>query len=326
MTASYGKPQDISLNRGETTAHNGATWHIACSADPVANRRIIGSFAICAMLALFPLEVSAEGASGETASLWRDEWPQFSALEGFLTSGAVLGMVIFSVADPQHEPRWVGGNGFDDGPRKALRLPTKSGRTTAGHVSDVNYYTFPLIPVVIDSFIVSLLVRGDEKASLNLFLVTGEALAYSGLLSYVSNLVGRERPAVTACIAANGGDESGCDLSSRADSFYSGHTAMAAASAGATCAHHTFMPLWGHPLADASACFLGSGAMVATGVGRLMADRHYLSDVLVGSAVGFGVGYMVPTLLHYHVPIASKLTISPAGANGSTGLTVMGQF
>lgn len=294
----------------------------------MANERFPALLAICAWLACAPLELHAQPASSsETPSLWRDEWPQFSALEGFFTSGAVLGMIIFSVADPQHEPRWVGGNAFDDGPRKALRLPTESARTTAGHVSDVNYYTFPLIPVVIDSFVVSLLVRGDEKASLNLFLVTGEALAYSGLLSYVSNVAGaRERPAVTQCIADHGGSTEDCDLSSRADGFYSGHTAMAAASAGAVCAHHTFMPLWGHPVADGFACGLGSGAMVATGVARVMADRHYLSDVLVGGAVGFSVGYLVPTLLHYHVPVASKLTISPVGAEGSTGLTVIGQF
>ena len=30
-----------------------------------------------------------------------------------------------------------------------------------------------------------------------------------------------------------------------------------------------------------------------------MGDRHHATDVIVGSLVGFGIGYGVPTLLHY---------------------------
>jgi membrane-associated phospholipid phosphatase len=30
-----------------------------------------------------------------------------------------------------------------------------------------------------------------------------------------------------------------------------------------------------------------------------LADRHYATDVIAGFAIGFGVGYAVPTLLHY---------------------------
>jgi membrane-associated phospholipid phosphatase len=59
------------------------------------------------------------------------------------------------------------------------------------------------------------------------------------------------------------------------------------------------MPLWGHPIADASACGLAVSAAIFTGGSRLVADRHYASDVLLGLGIGLGVGYAVPVLLHY---------------------------
>ncbi len=283
-----------------------------------------------AIAALLVMALAGRAAAAEpagapaAASLWRDEWPEFSALEGFFTTGAVLGMVVFTLAGPTSEPRWTGGNAFDDPPRAALRLDSARARREAGVAGDVTYFMFPVVPVVIDSFIVSLLVRGDEKAALNLFLVSGEALAYTGLLSFVSNAAfARERPAVGACLAAQGGAEAGCDLSSRTESFFSGHTAMASASAGVVCANHSFLPLWGHPAADGVACGFASLTAVVTGVTRVMADRHYLSDVLVGSAVGFGVGFAVPTLLHYRAPFGSSVVVVRGDA---TGMNLAGAF
>ncbi len=248
------------------------------------------------------------------ASMWRPEWPQFSALEGFFTSGAVLGMVLFEIAGPLDEPRWSGGILFDDDVRDAIRASDESSRRAAGQAGDVIYYTFPVIPVVVDSLILSLIVRRDEKAALNLFLVSGEAMAYSGLLSFIANAAAaRQRP--------------DADTLGATDGFYSGHTAMASASAGAVCANHAFMPLWGHPAADATACALASSAAATTAITRLVADRHYFTDVFVGSALGFGVGFAVPTLLHYRVPQSSVVVTAAPGAPGTdAGLSVSGSF
>ena len=35
---------------------------------------------------------------------------------------------------------------------------------------------------------------------------------------------------------------------------------------------------------------------------RIMADRHYTTDVIVGSIGGFTGGFLLPTLLHYGYP------------------------
>jgi membrane-associated phospholipid phosphatase len=36
-----------------------------------------------------------------------------------------------------------------------------------------------------------------------------------------------------------------------------------------------------------------------TSVLRVVADKHYTSDVLIGAVLGFGFGFGLPMLLHY---------------------------
>jgi membrane-associated phospholipid phosphatase len=77
-------------------------------------------------------------------------------------------------------------------------------------------------------------------------------------------------------------------------SFFSGHTTLAfsmAVSAGtvASMRNYELAPaIWG----------VGLTSAVATGYFRIAADKHYLSDVLVGAAVGSLFGAAVPLLLH----------------------------
>ncbi|NUO54564.1 MAG: phosphatase PAP2 family protein [Polyangiaceae bacterium] len=283
---------------------------------------------MCFLAAILGLSPHVAFAQEEDGSLWRDEWPQFRAIEGFFTTGALLGMLVFMRAGTATEPRWSGGILFDDAARDALRLHTPQARRTAQKVGDVTYFMFPVIPIGVDVLISSLAVRQDTKAALNLTLVSGEAFAYSGFLSFVVNWASaRERPEVTGCRESNGGDVSKCNLLSRTESFYSGHTAMAATSAGVVCANHAYMPLWGHPAADAFACALASATAATTGMTRVLGDRHYMSDVILGSVMGFGIGYSVPTLLHYRVPgSVQDMRVVPGVEGSDFGLTVTGQF
>ncbi len=260
--------------------------------------------------------------------MWRDEWPQFRAIEGFFTTGALLGMFVFVRTDAVKEVRWSGGILFDDAARDGMRLDSSKGRRVAQEVGDATYYAFPIIPIGIDVLVSSLAVRQDTKAALNLTLTTGEAFAYSGFLSFVANWASaRERPDVTECRKSGKEDHPSCQLGSKTESFYSGHTAMAATSAGVVCANHAYMPLWGHPAADAFACALASGAAATTGVTRIMADRHYMTDVIFGTVVGFGIGYSIPTLLHYRVPGSSpEIRITSALGGADAGIGVSGRF
>lgn len=247
-----------------------------------------------------PAESPAAGAApGKDAqrSLWREQWPEFSWLEGIVTLAAGAGTAALALAPAATDPRWTGGILFDDGVRDALRADDEATRRTFATLGDVPYYAAPVLPFLVDSLVVSLLVRRDPKTAGNLALVNLEAFSYTGLLTFSAlRGVARERPDSTECRRA-AADPSEC--SSDTESFWSGHTAIAATSAGLSCANHLAMPLWGHPIADASACGIAVLGALVTGSSRLVADRHYATDVILGSGIGFGIGFAVPTLLHY---------------------------
>jgi membrane-associated phospholipid phosphatase len=116
----------------------------------------------------------------------------------------------------------------------------------------------------------------------------------------------RERPNSTECRREHP-DERGCRVNTEA--FWSGHTSIAAASAGIVCASHGYLPLWKYRALDAAACIVTTAGALGTGLSRVLSDRHYASDVIAGTAVGFGIGYAVPVLLHYSRN-ASDLAIS----------------
>jgi membrane-associated phospholipid phosphatase len=73
-----------------------------------------------------------------------------------------------------------------------------------------------------------------------------------------------------------------------------------------------------------------TAATAATGVTRIVADRHYASDVVVGAAIGFAGGYGLPWLLHYRTagegagPEARRVVFVPFGGAGSVGIGVAG--
>jgi membrane-associated phospholipid phosphatase len=87
------------------------------------------------------------------------------------------------------------------------------------------------------------------------------------------------------------------------------------------------MPLWGSRAADVGACALATTGAVASGVSRLLSDRHYTTDVIVGFGFGFGFGYAVPTLLHYaHRKTEVSLSIAPGGPCTAACLKLSGSF
>lgn len=246
--------------------------------------------------------------------LWRRSWPTFSWVEGGTTIAAGVGTLVLALQPMPSQPRWQGGILFDDSVRDALRLESADARQRARSIGDLPYYAAPAIPLVIDPLLVAWGLHGDPKAALNLGLVGLEAFSYSGLLSFVSTeLSRRERPDSAECRRRHP-DGAGCDVDTEA--FWSGHTSIAATSAGLVCAHHRYLPLWGHPVADAAACVWSSSAALASGVSRLLSDRHYASDVVLGMGVGFGIGYVVPVLLHYtRTERSVAVAMAPCGAS-----------
>jgi membrane-associated phospholipid phosphatase len=119
-------------------------------------------------------------------------------------------------------------------------------------------------------------------------------------------------------------------------SFVAGHVAAVTTMAALTCVHHQHLPLYGGGVADLAPCVLMIGASGFEGVARMVADKHWASDVLLGWTVGALSGYVVPSLMHYgftsghpigEVHFASVYAIPVAQAYpGGAGLGMAGFF
>jgi membrane-associated phospholipid phosphatase len=139
-----------------------------------------------------------------------------------------------------------------------------------------------------------------------------EARTLTGLITEATKrLVGRERP--------TGPGEN--------DSFFSGHTSIAATAATLVCLQHVRLQLLGNSAADAAVCGAAAAAALSTGLLRVMSDRHYASDVIVGAAVGAGSAFLVYNL-HVRPTSAERtaLQISPTLRPGFIGLSFAGGF
>lgn len=259
------------------------------------------------------------------ASLWKREWPTFSRLEGVATVAAGAGTGVLFLLKPPEDARWQGGILFDDRVRRGLRLDSANARLRVAQWGDIPYYASPVIPLVLDPLVSAWLVHGDTKAAVNLTMVGLEAFSYAGLLSFVSTRASvRERPDSTECLRTHDNPDE-CERDT--ESFYSGHTTIAAASAGIVCANHRAMPLWGSRAADIGACALATTGAVAGGVTRILADRHYATDVITGFGIGFGIGYAVPTLLHYsHEDTNVSVSLAPGSPCTGACLKIAGSF
>lgn len=65
----------------------------------------------------------------------------------------------------------------------------------------------------------------------------------------------------------------------------------------------------------------GLSLAVVSSMLRVAADRHYLTDVLAGAALGTAMGVIVPLLFHgVHAPV----TIAPTVSNSGAGVTLSG--
>ena len=287
-----------------------------------ARRLIVALVAIAALLATARTSRADDG-KGDLA--WNPSWPTFRPLEYVLTGAAGAASAgAFLVMRGPSEARWTGGILFDDGVRDALRLRSPGARDAVRTASDVTALA-SVVVIGVDSIIVPLArKRGD--VALQLTLMDAESFAFSTLLTTTMfNTIGRARPSYEDC-KRNPGFDPLCN-GGRTSSFPSGHTNAAFTAAGLSCAHHANLALYGSPVADAMACAGMVTLATATATFRVMGDRHYASDVLVGGLIGFGFGLGTPTLLHYGAHDragSSALSVTPM--TGMPGVLVSGSF
>jgi len=309
---------------------------------------VIATIAVLAKTAAAqPTEVAADrGGAGSRPTTeagprehrlhWR--WRRFGVWDYVATGalGAAYFAVEFGTKQPP-EPKWTGAVLFDAAARDSLVADTYDGRARADRLSDY----FSLMPMAVlwaETLAVPVLFDDNNwDVVWHLTVINLQSSALSGLLTRGGNRIAvRERPDVSNC-HEDPDYSPGCYRGETA-SFPSGHTSMAFLGAGLSCAHHLNLGLYGNGAADSVMCIvLGAGA-TATGMLRVMADRHYVSDTLTGAAIGIGSGFVLPMLLHYsgggdsegaetsQSATAFRWTVAPLSGWEAVGLSVYGWF
>lgn len=187
--------------------------------------------------------------------------------------------------------QWSNVNNFDDEARGALRGSTAGSRRRADLASDLTLVaSLGLMPTL--SIGVQYARTGDCAESWDMATDLAESFGLALALTESIKLAsGRERPFAKFCGPSAPSDAS-CRGGDRFRSFVSGHAAFAATGAGLTCAWSVRRRAWGDGLAARAApCGLGMGLALATAGLRVNADRHWMTDVIAGFAIGSAVGW-----------------------------------
>ena len=281
----------------------------------------------CVPLAL-ALAWASPALAQDSGLAWDPSWAKFRPSEYVLTglAGSASLLLYFGVRDVR-TPRYQGGILFDDYFRDALRLRPPGQRDAARSISSWTVASLLTWVVAADSLAVPL-ARGSAELSAQMLLMDAEAFAFSTLLNTVLfRAVARARPTYGECQLKPNLDLQ-CDLHPTG-SFPSGHTNTSFTAAGLSCAHHLHVPLYGDRTADILACAGTITLAAVTGTLRVVGDRHYATDVLVGAMLGFAIGYGMPTLLHYgkvQDELPAGTAMQPLGQVLPLGPSIAGTF
>ena len=177
--------------------------------------------------------------------------------------------------------RWCDPPALDENVRLHLRW---NDTQLAGTISDLVLVGVPVALVATDYFAVA---GGDWRRFGEDTLVVAEAISVSAVLTNVLKYAtARRRPAAWASgVRSTFSDD---------NSFVSGHASatFAGAAAAGTVAMLRGYPGW--PFIYAA----GFAGATAVSYLRIAADRHWLTDVAAGAALGTAVGLAMPLLLH----------------------------
>lgn len=243
--------------------------------------RNLQAAAVCAAIAT---SLTAGQAFAQRQSLdngWPATWNKVGPAETAVIGGIGASILLMEllIATPA-TPSWTKPILFDDDARSALRAGSVNGRLRAATASDVGYIGLPTYAIAVEAGLVTWLGRGQGEAALQLALINGEALAINGLLTrVVQRATARARP-----------DSGPGQVDNTA--FFSGHTSTTFTIASGLCVQHARLEIYGG-VGDKLVCPIALTVAAATGLLRIVADRHWASDVLVGAAVGSAVGATV---------------------------------
>lgn len=268
--------------------------------------RLIGLLALAAALgpaeawALRPTPVALPPTSTSTqpASLWQPEWPRFMPEEYGVTAGLFLGLTAVTVLIPTPPAGWKTRGGIDGTLRDVLRLEDRDARQAVSLTSDILQDLTLTLPVLVDIGVGALLLHKDPDLAVEMVLIDAEAVALAtSMVVLTKRSVGRVRPEIEPC--ADGGYACRTKVSRR--SFLSGHATAAFTAAGLSCVHHQHLKLFGG-VGDDLMCAGMLSLATTSALFRVVSDKHWTTDVVMGGITGLISGYALPYLLHYQGP------------------------
>jgi len=298
-----------------------------CDSSSVTTRVVVLFAVLCSVVLL-----SNSAAAQATASTVSDQGvrktPELPArafaLPDYLATASILGgyyAIEFTQSDPRGASWTKPVPGLDRGVRNLLVASTRHGREQADRASDWFWYGSVAYPTLVAPALSAARGRG-LASSFQMTMMNVQAFAVTSLfLRAAHKWVGRSRPNTLGC-AEDPNYDSQCSSDARFASFPSGHAGISMTGAGLSCAHHIHGKLLGDSVADAAACAAAVGAAGAVGVLRIRADRHWVSDTLIGSGFGFAVGYLLPTVLYYK-PFWQQPTSPSAPSQAATRWTIL---
>lgn len=195
--------------------------------------------------------------------------------------------------DPPTAAVWPGAGRVDRSFADALRAERGRPRDRAMRASDVLLASLMAYPFV-EAIVVGLGDREAWRTAAQLSAVAAVVVATNLFVTQGFKLVlARGRPYVTTCEGPDPHPSCGAEDSYQA--MPSGHASSTFVTAGLVCASQRALPIYGRGRGGALACASLVAAATATAALRVIADEHWLSDVLVGGTLGFALGYLVPT-------------------------------
>ena len=239
-----------------------------------------------------------------------------------VTAALGAGWIVSEVFKKELAPnacRWCDSNAFDLGVRRLFNpslSPSPDGLAPAHVASNlVGFVAVPLGMLGLDALLAYRDGSLGDTFLVDALLILETTLSAMAVNQLVKFSVGRARPyalGASAEVVAQGHDIADNNMS-----FFSGHSTLAFALVASTA---TIAELRGYRNAWL-VWVVGLPLAASTAVLRLAADKHWATDVLVGSALGTLAGALMPRLLHARVgPIHAR--IAPVG----TGLGLVGHF
>lgn len=298
------------------------------------------------LLTLAVVCLSATAHAEDKKVKWHEDWPRVRWWEGLNIVALTLGSyAIDQYWEPPRSADWSTPILFDKAVRSFISAKDFSGMEFAAKSSDRVYLYATFAPYIIDNYIVALGIHQNADVAVQMTLMNMQSLGITGVLALsLQRGLGRARPYTRDCspdgksrndkgeVLYNECDFGGADY----QSFPSGHAGATMTMAGLTCMHHKNMPLYGGGPVEMVPCIVMLTASLYAGGARLVADRHWASDVLVGWGIGAFSGFLLPSLLHYgwgnkRVPLAiegklGKAYPTPQAFAGGAGLGLIGTF